>query len=119
MNIGVLAPQPNIAINRPMRVSLKGNVYKIPVTHTDASGKAINNYEVWTTREAVQKHFDNSYGAPKEYQMRKFARQMYEKRLRASNGIPQEKGIFVTSDSATHGNPAMWPHTLVHPEIKI
>jgi hypothetical protein len=119
MNIGAIIPQVNISTNRPTRISLKGNVFKIPITHTDSNGKTLNKYEVWTTQEAVQKHFENTIGAPKEYQMRKFARQMYEKRIRASNGIPVEKGLFVTTNSATHGNPNLWPHTIMDPEAKV
>jgi hypothetical protein len=110
---------PNISVNRPQRVSLRGNVFKIPLTHTDGQGNKVGDYEIWTTKEAMQKHFNDMKETPREYQMRKFARQMYEKQLRSSNGKLQHNGLFVTSDSVIRGNAKLWPHTLVHPEIKM
>ena len=82
-------------------------------------GKTSNNYEIWTTREAVQQHFQGLTEEPKEYQLKKFARQLYEKQLRtAGGGKLQHKGILVTSDSITHGNPLLWPNNISHPEVK-
>lgn len=119
MNIGALVPQPNtnIAISRPLKISDKGNLYKIPLMHQTADGQK-NNVEIWTTKEAVQKHFQGLTDTPREYQLRKFARQMYEKQLRSNNGVLQHKGILVTTDNISQGNPKLWPHTLAHPEIK-
>ena len=119
MNIGALVPPPNITTSRPVRISPRGNVFKIPIVHTDTNGNPTNNYEVWTTKEAVQQHFQNTTETPREYQYRKFARQMYEKRLRSTNGAMMEKGMFVTTNETTHGNPQMWPHTISHPEVKV
>ena len=120
MNFSAIMPQPNIAINRPQKVSAKGNLYKIPITHTSADGKDINTYEIWATKEAVQQHL-GSVGneLPKEYELRKFARQMYEKQMRSSNGFMEHKGMLVTTDNITHGNPHLWPHTISHPEVKL
>lgn len=117
MNFSNVIPHPNISVNRPIKISTRGNVYKIPIIHTDNKGNTINNYEVWATKEAIQKHFGNVPENPKEYQMRKFARQMYERRLRT--GRPPEKGMFVSSNQTTHGNPNMWPNNLIDPEAKI
>lgn len=117
MNFSSIMPRPNISISRPMKISPKGNMYKIPVTHhTDTSQ---NNYEIWTTKEAVQKHFDGMTDTPREYQLRKFARQMYEKQMRSRNGSLPQKGILVTTDDVSHGNPKLWPHTISHPEVKL
>lgn len=121
MNIGALAPTPNAhyTFNRPQKVTEKGNLYRIPLTHHTEDGQT-NNFEVWTTREAVQKHFEHITGdaQPREYQLRKFAQKMYEKQMRSHYGSMQHKGILVTTDNVTKGNPKLWPHTLSHPEIK-
>jgi hypothetical protein len=121
MNIGAIQPKPNIAILRPKKVSNTGNLFKIPIVHRSIDGKTTNNYEIWTTREAVQQHFQNQMMSeePKAYELKKFARQLYEKQLRtASGGKLQHKGIFVTTDSITHGNPILWPNNISHPEVK-
>jgi hypothetical protein len=119
MNIGSIIPQVNINIARPEKVSARGNMYKIGIKHTDENGNHVRDYQVWTTKEAVQQHFQGMTDNPKEYQLRKFARQMYEKRMRSTNGAFKEGGMLATSQDITHGNPKLWPHTLSHPEIKI
>lgn len=121
MNIGALTPSPNAhyAINRPQKITDKGNLYRVQLTHQTEDGQK-NNFEVWTTREAVQKHFEPITGnaQPRDYQLRKFAKLMYEKQMRSHNGVLQHKGILVTTDHVTKGDPKLWPHTLSHPEIK-
>ena|SRR5258708_30910952 len=121
MNIGALIPPPNIGINKPIKISPRGNLYKIQVSHrSNTDNNKVNNYEIWTTKEAVQKHFGETQEDPKEYQLKKFARQMYEKQLRSSShGLMQHKGMLVTSESITHGDPRLWPNTISHPEVKI
>ena len=119
MDFTLVSPKPNIFVNKPIKFSSRGNVYRIPLVHTDAKGNTVNNYEVWATKEVVQNHFNNPYETPREYQLRKFARQMYEKRLRSSGGRFSEKGMFVTTNQTTHGNPIMWPHIISDPEIKV
>lgn len=123
MNIGALTPPPNIATYRPVKISPNGNLYKIPITHMSSDGKTTNTIEVWTTKEAVQKHLAGYGETPgsnlKDYELKKFARQTYEKQLRSNNGSFQHKGILVTTDSITHGDPRLWPSTLSHPEVKI
>lgn len=123
MNIGAIIPPPNIATSRPIKISPNGNLYKIPISHLSSDGKTTNTVEVWTTKEAVQKHMAG-YGQPtgdtlKEYELKKFARQTYEKQFRSNNGALQHKGIFVTTDSISHGDPRLWPSTISHPEVKI
>ena len=117
MNFSSVIPQPNVMVSRPVKVSATGNMYKIPLVHTEANGES-RNYEVWATKEAIQQHFVGQTDSPKEYQMRKFARQTYEKQLRNANGVLQHQGILVTTDHVSHGNPKLWPSTLSHPEIK-
>jgi hypothetical protein len=119
MNIGSLTPPPNASFNRPIKVTPKGNLYKIPVSHTGANGIDLTHYEIWTTKEAVQKHFGGMTTEPQEYELKKFARQMYEKQLRSSNGVLEHKGMLVTSNNITHGDPRLWPNILTHPEIKV
>ncbi|HVA96555.1 MAG TPA: hypothetical protein VND99_02780 [Candidatus Acidoferrales bacterium] len=119
MNFGGIIPKPNIMINRPKKISNTSNLYKIPISHTSLDGKTTNQYEIWTTREAVQQHFQGLTEEPKEYELKKFARQLYEKQLRSSKGPLQHKGILVTSDSVTHGNPLLWPNNISHPEVKL
>jgi len=119
MNFGALIPPPNIAVNRPVKVSPRGNLYKIQSSHTNSNDNTVKNYEIWTTKEAVQKHFNDTSGEPQKYQLKQFARQMYEKQMRSHNGSLPHKGILVTSDSITHGDPRLWPHILNHPEIKM
>lgn len=119
MNFSSVVPHPNISISRPQKISARGNMYKIPITHTDNNDKLLGNYELWTSKEAVQQHFVGMTDAPREYQLRKFARQMYEKQLRSGGGQLQHQGILVTTDGVSHGNPKLWPYNLSHPEIKI
>jgi hypothetical protein len=117
MNIGVLQPRPTIMTHRPVKVTANGNLYKIPLTHQTDSGEE-KKFEVWATKEAIQKQFVGLQENPREYQMRKFARLMYEKSMRKTSGNLQHSGVLVTTDSMTHGNPKLWPNTLSHPEIK-
>src|ERR1700691_4770778 len=120
MNFQAILPPPNIVVNRPKKISNNGNLYRIPITHTNAETNTVNNFEVWTTKEAIQKHFAGMMTEePKEYELKKFARQMYEKQLRSSGGRMEHKGILVTSDSITHGNPSLWPNNISHPEVRI
>ncbi|HWY79641.1 MAG TPA: hypothetical protein VNW29_04755 [Candidatus Sulfotelmatobacter sp.] len=119
MNFSSIMPQPNILAYRPQKISPHGNLYKIPIVHTNENGTNTNNYEVWTTKEAVQQHFDGMTEEPKNYQLKKFARQIYEKQLRSSNGQLGHKGILITTTDVTHGNPHLWPNTISHPEVKI
>ena len=94
-------------------------MYKIPIVHHDAEGNHVGNYEVWATREAVQKHFEGTTEMPRDYQLKRFARQMYEKQIRSHGGRLPQAGMLATTEGVTHGNPKLWPHTLVHPEVKI
>ena len=75
MNIGSIIPQPNtnIAVHRPVKVSDRGNLYKVPLVHQNAQGEQ-QNIEIWTTKEAVQQHFQGMTENPREYQLKKFAR---------------------------------------------
>ena len=50
MNFSSVIPRPSIAINRPEKVSAKGNMYKIPIMHQVSEGQT-NNYELWTTKK--------------------------------------------------------------------
>lgn len=104
-------------VNRPVKVSPHGNLYKIPMMHQMDNGEQ-KHFEVWATKEAIQKHFIGQTESPKEYQMRKFARAMYEQTMRKTNGQMPHQGMLVTTDNVTHGNPKLWPSTLAHPEIK-
>lgn len=124
MNFSAIVPPPNIMANRPVKISPKGNLYKIQISHTNHDDNSVKKYEVWTTKEAVQQHFAGTGMStlteePKEYEYKKFARQIYEKEMRSSGGIMQHKGILVTTDNVTHGDPRLWPHTISHPEVKI
>ena len=121
MNIGAIIPPPNIGVSNPIKVSPRGNLYKMSINHTNGEGKNVNKYEVWATKEAVQKHFEGMMigEEPKDYELKKFARQMYEKHMRSSGGQLQHKGMLVTTDNVTHGDPRLWPSTLSHPEVKI
>jgi hypothetical protein len=121
MNFSAVMPQPTISVYQPHKVSPRGNLYKIPITHASEDGKTTHNFEIWATKEAVQQHFQNNLTTeePKSYELKKFARQMYEKQLRSNNGQLQHKGMLVTTDNVTHGNPNLWPSALNHPEIKI
>lgn len=120
MNFANIAPHPTIAVHRPVKVSDTGNLYKIPLNHQNENGEE-KKYEVWATKEAIKQHFIGQIGEhenPKEYQMRKFARMMYEKSMRNSGGQLQHNGLLVTTDKVQQGNPKLWPSTLAHPEIK-
>ena len=120
MNIGALVPPPNIGITRPIKVSPTGNLYKIQINHKNPDDNTTKNFEIWTTKQAVQKHFGSaSTEDPKEYELKKFARQMYEKQIRGTGGRLEHKGILVTSDNIMHGDPRLWPSTLSHPEVKV
>jgi hypothetical protein len=121
MNFSAVMPQPTISIYQPHKVSNTGNLYKIPVIHKSSDGTQTHNFEIWATKEAVQQHFQNTIGEePRSYELKKFARQMYEKQLRSSNGqIQQHKGMLVTTDHIMHGDPRLWPNALSHPEIKL
>lgn len=120
MNIGAIIPPPNFGVNKPVKISPKGNLYKIPIAHYNNEGQQTKTYEIWATKEAIQKHFYGMTEKPRDYQIKKFARVMYEKQLRsASQGLMQHKGMLVTTDSVTHGNPKLWPSNISHPEVKI
>lgn len=122
MNIGVLqslSQQGAIKVSRPVKYSNTSNLYKINIAHAGEDNKHIRNYEVWATKEAVQKHFEGMTGEPKKYQLQKFARGVYEDRLRGTNNNPTEQGILVSSTQNTHGNPAHWPSSITDPEVKI
>ncbi len=118
MNFASIQSRPTVQINRPIKVSPKGNLYKVNIAHADENGENVKKFEVWTTKEAVQQHFPGMTGNPAGYQIQKFARQVYEKQLRNSYGRQMHKGILVTTDQVTHGDPKLWPNTLAHPEIK-
>jgi len=122
MNIGVLQslpPQGGIRVSRATKFSPKGNLYKMSIGHFGEDNKPVRNYEVWATKEAVQKHFDGMTGEPKNYQLQKFARRVYEDRLRVSNHNPAEKGVLVSTTQNIHGDPALWPKSLNDPEVKV
>lgn len=121
MNFAPLIPPPNVGVSKPIRISPHGNLYKMSISHMSNDGKNVNQYEVWATKEAVKKHFDGMIIGedPKDYELKKFARQTFEKQMRGSGGNLQHKGVLVTSDNVMHGNPALWPSNLSHPEIKI
>jgi len=104
----------------PVKVNDKGNLFKVQIYHPDSSGQRTTPFEVWTTHEAVQKHFKDigMEGLPEVYQMQKFARHVYDEQLRKSGGAPTQKGIFVSTTQQTHGDPHLWPHTLNDTEIK-
>lgn len=103
-----LPPQSAFRISRPVKVG-----------HFGQDNRHVRNYEVWATKEAVQKHFDGMTGEPKEYQLRKFARRTYEDRLRVSNHQPAEKGVLVSTTQKIHGDPVQWPHSITDPEVKV
>ena len=122
MNFSAVMPRPTISIYQPHKVTPKGNLYKIPIMHTNAEGTKTHNFEVWATKEAVQQHFQNNMigDEPKAYELKKFARQMYEKQLRSSGGqIQQHQGMLVTTDNRPQGDPRLWPSALSHPEVKV
>lgn len=79
MNLGVLQPLPPqaaIRMTHPMKVSPKGNLYKINIGHYDQNNQQVRNYEVWATKEAVQSHFAGLTEEPKAYQLQRFARRV-------------------------------------------
>ena len=107
-------------MKRPEKISDKGNLYKVQITHGAEDGQA-HKYEIWTTHEAVQKHFKDMgmAGMPESYQVQKFARHVYDEQLRKPGGQqPVHKGIFVSTTGEQHGNPHLWPHSLNDSEIK-
>lgn len=123
MNFAALQPRPQMQTSRPQRVgSMGGSVFKMQINHPDETGQTTRKYEVWATKEAVEKHFAETGEARpqdlKAYHYQKYARQMYEHRLRNTGGQPQEKGVFVSSTQNIHGDPKLWPHTVVDPDVK-
>src|ERR1700733_411369 len=107
MNIGAIIPPPNYGVNKPIKISPKGNLYKVQIQHYNNEGlkETPKPYEIWATKEAVQKHFYGMTENPRDYQIKKFARVMYEKHLRSSaKGLMEHRGMLVTTDSVTHGN---------------
>jgi hypothetical protein len=119
MNIGGLVPPPNIGVTRPIKVSPRGNLYKIQISHRNNSDDTVKKFEVWTTKEAVQQHLGGTTENPKEYELKRFAKQMYEKQLRGTGGRMEHKGMLVTTNNVIHGDPRLWPNTLSHPEVKV
>lgn len=120
MDSNFYQPRSNsLQIRRPLKVSDKGNLYKVQIHHTGEDGQA-HKYEVWTTHEAVQKHFEDMgmTGMPEAYRVQKFARHVYDEQLRKSGGAPTQKGIFVSTNGEQHGDPHLWPHALNDAEIK-
>ena len=110
-----------IQVHQPIKVTPHGNMYKMAIAHTDENGNSVRNYEVWATKEAVQQHFNDTTGSdPHKFQLQKFAKQMYQDRLRKTNGQIQtkENGLLATTNETIHGDTKLWPSTLAHPEIK-
>lgn len=122
MDLSALTPLPpksSIRISKPVRINKTGNLYKINIGHFGQDNNHVRDYEVWTTKEALQNHFQGLLGEPKDYQLKKFAKRVYEDRLRISNHNPPEKGVLVSSTQKIHGDPVNWPHTIQDPEIKV
>lgn len=119
MNLGSIAaiPQGGISLRRPQKITPHGNLFKVTLMHGTGEEQP-KKYEVWTTREAVQKHYQGMKEEPKPFQIRKFAQHVFEKEARANNGTLPHPGILATTDSVTHGNPKLWPNTISHPEVK-
>lgn len=119
MNLGSIAslPPKGISLMRPQKVTPHGNLFKVSLSHGTENGQT-KKYEVWTTREAVQKHYQGMKEEPKPFQIRKFAQHVFEKESRANNGVLPHTGILATTDNVTHGNPELWPNTISHPEVK-
>lgn len=123
MNFAAIQPRVQMTTSRPQRVgSMGGSVFKMQINHPDEAGQNTKKYEVWTTKEAVEKHFAETGEARpqdiKSYHYQKYARHMYENRLRSTAGKPEEKGVFISSTQQVHGDPKLWPHTIVDPDIK-
>lgn len=114
-----LPPRAAFRVSQPMKMNHAGNLYKINIGHFGEDNKQIRNYEVWATKEAVQNHFPGQTGELKNYQLQRFAKRMYEDRLRVSNHQPAEQGVLVSSTQKIHGDPRMWPHSISDPEIKV
>ncbi len=119
MDMSILHPMPTYQMSKPIKVTARGNLYKINIVRNNPNGPQTKPVELWTTKEAVQKHFENIIGAPHDYELKKFARITMEKQLRTHNGNLPHQGMLVTTDNVTHGDPKLWPHTLSHPEIKL
>ena len=119
MDLSILHPLPSYQMSKPIKVTPMGNLYKINLSHMDQTGNKVRDVEVWTTKEAVQKHFETGSSTLHDYELKKFARINYEKQLRTHNGQLPHSGMLVTTDSVTHGDPKLWPNTLSHPEIKM
>ena len=120
MNFAAIAPRPNIPMmSRPMKVTPKGNMFKIIVNHPVGEGLPTKNHEIWMTKEAIQQHFGGQKTELENYQIKQFAKRSYEKAMRSANGNLQHNGLLVTTDGISHGNTAMWPHTISHPEVKL
>ncbi len=121
MNLSVLQaiPSHGVAVSRPILVNPKGNLYKMKINHYDGDNTHVRDYEVWATKEAVQKHFNGITEDPNAYQLKKFAHQMYNSRLKETGGNPVEKGAFMSSSQKIHGNPTLWPRAIIDPEMKV
>ncbi|MGH7203645.1 MAG: hypothetical protein ACREHC_04345 [Candidatus Levyibacteriota bacterium] len=119
MNFAALAPRPIIPMmSRPVKVTPKGNVYKIAVSRYDTEGNKAPNHEIWMTKEAIQQHFSDMKTDPENYQIKQFARHTYQKALRSGNGALKHNGLLVTTEGIAHGDTKLWPHTISHPEVK-
>lgn len=114
-----LPPQSAIRVSRPVKISPRGNLYKINIGHFGEDNQHIRNYEVWATKEAVQNHFQGITGEPKNYQLQRFAKRVYEDRLRVSNHHPAEKAVLVSSTQKIHGDPTQWPQSIQDPEVRV
>ncbi len=122
MNLAALQSIPGaggISIGHPRLINPKGNLYKIKIDHFGDNNSHEKAYEVWATKEAVQKHFNGITEDPNAYQLKKFAHQMYESRVKATGGVPKEQGVFLTTNQKVHGDPSMWPRAIIDPEMNI
>ena len=119
MNFAALAPRPIIPMmSRPIKVTPKGNMFKVIVNRPAVEGQSVQNHEIWMTKEAVQQHFSGMKTDPENYQIKQFAKHTYQKALRSANGNLQHNGLLVTTEGVSHGNTSLWPHTISHPEVK-
>lgn len=121
MNLSVLQAMPShtVSFATPKLMSPTGNIYKMKMSHYGVDSSHVRDYEVWATKEAIQKHFNGTAEEPNKYQLKKFARQMYDSRLKATGGAPKENAMFMSSSQSVHGDPRMWPHAIIDPEMKI
>lgn len=102
-----------------MKVTPKGNVFKIVVNQPSLEGHPQKNHEIWMTKEAIQQHYAGQTTELENYQIKQFARHAYQKALRTTNGNLQHNGILVTTEGISHGDTSMWPNTISHPEVKL